>query len=248
MNIEDESAEEDAGDDAHHDHSAGGNRSGERRELARRPASGIPELPPDGTDVDASELLDLDTSFGLSAFGSEEPGDRITAAPERDIPRRPVPEAAASDGIDAPATRWRAETVAPAAHEAPVHDPLTGSPQRTHPFRPWRTRRSRTQRSRPSWHARRVRDPTTSRPSTDRDAARLPLRPAAAPRDVHTRCIPPRRHSGSSATDGSRCGCCCSRGHVAPAPPVAAAPYLWRADHQLDARRGARHHRRQGSG
>ncbi len=149
--------------------------------------AGIPEVPPDGTDVDTSEVLDLDTSLGLSAFGSEEGGDRITAAPDRDIPRRPVPEESRrpSPALPvAPSTRWRAETVAPAADETPVHEPLTGSPHVPTPFPHTPVAYSTIS---PSLGLARLSTDDESDPDdlssfTDRDAAQLPLRPAAAPR------------------------------------------------------------------
>ena len=147
--------------------------------------AGIPGVPPDGTDVDTSEVLDLDTSFGLSAFGSEGRDDRITAVPERDIPRRPVPEEGGRPSAAlpvAPATRWRAETVAPAAHEADVHEPPTGSPH-AHTRFPvaYSTVSHAPSLARLSTHD--ELDPDDTPAFADPDAAQLPLRPSAsAPR------------------------------------------------------------------
>jgi hypothetical protein len=78
-------------------------------------------------DADASEVLDLDTSFGLSAFGSERPDERDPAVP----PGQPAPAAVSPSSPDrkpdAPVS-WRLGTDDPPAAHGPSSPPLIREP------------------------------------------------------------------------------------------------------------------------
>jgi hypothetical protein len=80
-------------------------------------------------DADASEVLDLDTSFGLSAFGSERPDERDPAAP----PGQPAPAAVSTSTPDrkpdAPVS-WLLGTDDPPAAHGPSSPPLIREPYR----------------------------------------------------------------------------------------------------------------------
>jgi hypothetical protein len=146
----------------------------------RAPDAVSPVPPPPGTDVDTSEVLDLDTSFGLSAFGSEGQTDRATAAPAPEAPRRPVPEESRRPSTplrpSPPPGRWM-DTVAPAAHarEAAVHEPETRIPL---PPTPLHTPAPPVARA-AGLSTDDTFDPDDLRELTERAAAYASLRPAA---------------------------------------------------------------------
>lgn len=96
----------------------------------RAPDSGSFGPPHAGAEADASEVLDLDTSFGLSAFGSESHGENVKTAPAREAARRPTsddrPPASAPPVL--PIAGSRPDTVPPAAHETGLHARPTSTP------------------------------------------------------------------------------------------------------------------------
>ena len=97
----------------------------------RAPPSGSLVTPPTGTDVDASELLDLDTSFGLSAFGSEQPRDAVETAPVPEPDRRfghievKAPAHPVAPAPGRPVDAGAAAADVPAVHAPASHPTLT---------------------------------------------------------------------------------------------------------------------------
>ena len=189
----------------------------------RAPRSGSLVTPPADTEVDASEVLDLDTSFGLSAFGSEQPGNAVTTTPAPE-PARPLVSDNVQEGSPAhpvPPTPSRRMDIA--AHEPAVH---AASQDVGHA----RSGLARNGLARNVRHGLPVRRSTSVRP--------------------HSRPLPSSDTTGSRAQRLHRGGviglgpvCDGSSGARAPGEcRVAAASFipggrhLGRADHQLDAR------------
>ena len=91
--------------------------------------------PPAGADVDATEMLDLDTSLGLSAFGSEGSDNPGAPGPSRDRVRPPPPEGTGHSSPSPPvplSSSRRVDSAAPSGHVpyAEVSDaPLEGTYQ-----------------------------------------------------------------------------------------------------------------------